>query len=217
MDNVLYIECRKFFDLNDVDFSVLDGLPEGDVSLAGTVQYLDLIELVKKYLEKKGRKVIVKKGAFYPGHVLGCNASAFSKEADVLLLLCDGKFHAVNNAILLNREIFVFNSVSMDVVEKEDIVDYFRKLEGKKKKFLLADKVGLLVSVKWGQNFKMVNEVKERFLKMGKIVYVFEADNIDVNEFENYTDIGMFVNTACFGLARDDNRIINLQDVLEFL
>ena len=88
---------------------------------------------------------------------------------------------------------------------------------GKKKKFLLADKVGLLVSVKWGQNFKMVNEVKERFLKMGKIVYVFEADNIDVNEFENYTDIGMFVNTACFGLARDDNRIINLQDVLEFL
>ena len=212
MDNVLYVEARKKFD--KIDFSVLDDLPKGDISLAGTVQYLDLIEPVKKYLEGNGRKVIVKMGAFYLGHVLGCNAFAFEKKADIFLLLCDGRFHAINNAILLNRELYVFNLFNLEKVERREIDDYYKKLEGKKKKFLLADKIGILLSVKWGQNFKMISKVKERFLKMGKSVYVFEADNIDINEFENFSGIGIFVNTACFGLSRDDNRIINLQDVI---
>lgn len=217
MSDVLYIDARRRFDDWKIDFSVLDDLPEGKVSLAATVQYLDLIDLVVGYLKDKGKKVVVKRGAFYEGHVLGCNASAFDKNADVFLLLCDGKFHAMNNAILMDDEVYVFNSKTLEKVEREDIDNYYRRLEGKKKKFLISEKVGLLVSVKWGQNFKAVLAVKEKMEKMGKRVYVFEADNIGVGEFENFQDIGIFVNTACFGLARDDSRIVNLQDVLEFM
>jgi diphthamide biosynthesis enzyme Dph1/Dph2-like protein len=217
MSDVLYIDARRRFDEWSIDFSALDDLPEGDVSLAATVQYLDLIELVAEYLEEKGRKVKVKRGAFYVGHVLGCNVSAYDKKADVFLLLCDGKFHAMNNAILMDREVYVFNSKSLEKVKRGDIDEFKRKLEGKKKKFLISDRVGLLVSVKWGQNFRAVSAVKEKMEAMGKKVYVFEADNIGVGEFENFQDIGIFVNTACFGLARDDNKIINLQDVLEYI
>lgn len=217
MSDVLYIDARLRFSEWKIDFSALDDLPEGSVSLAATVQYLDLIEAVEESLKDKGRKVKVKRGAFYEGHVLGCNASAYDKSADVFLLLCDGKFHAMNNAILMDKEVYVFNSKTLEKVNRKEIDDYYRKLEGKKKKFLVSDKIGLLVSVKWGQNFKAISAVRDRMEKMGKRVYVFEADNIGVGEFENFQDVGIFVNTACFGLARDDNRIVNLQDVLEFM
>jgi len=217
MSDVLYVDARRRFDDWKIDFSALDDLPEGKISLAATVQYLDLIDLVVEYLKDKGRKVVVKRGAFYEGHVLGCNASAFDKKGDVFLLLCDGRFHAMNNAILMDHEMYVFNSKALEKVEKKDIDDYYRKLDGKKKKFLISNNIGLLVSVKWGQNFKAVLAVKEKMEKMGKRVYVFEADNIGVGEFENFQEIGIFVNSACFGLARDDNRIINLQDILEFM
>ena len=46
---------------------------------------------------------------------------------------------------------------------------------------------------------------------------MFETNNIDTNEFENFPQIQMWVNTACFGIARDDMRIINLADIIEFL
>ena len=41
--------------------------------------------------------------------------------------------------------------------------------------------------------------------------------NINTDEFENFPQVQMWVNSACFGLARDDKRIINLSDVVEFL
>jgi diphthamide biosynthesis enzyme Dph1/Dph2-like protein len=59
--------------------------------------------------------------------------------------------------------------------------------------------------------------VKKNIGKIGKKVYVFEADNINVAEFENFPQIQIWVNTACFGIARDDMRVINLADILEFL
>jgi diphthamide biosynthesis enzyme Dph1/Dph2-like protein len=217
MSDVLYIEARRKFDLYKMDFSILDSLPEGDVSLAASVQYLDLLDEVKEYLEKMGRLVKVKKGAYYVGHVLGCNSSAFDSEADVLLLLCDGKFHAMNSAILLDSEIFVFNGYNLEKVYREEIDKYFMRLEAKKKKFLISERVGLLVSTKFGQNLKNVEAVRKKIEEMGKRVYVFESDNIMIGEFENYSDIGIFVNTACFGLARDDKKIVNLQDVLEYM
>ena len=217
MAKVLNIEARKKFDFDEIDFSLLDGIPNETISVAGSVQYLDLIPLVKDYLEKKGKRVLVKKGAYYIGHVLGCNSSAFDLSADEFLLLCDGKFHAKNNAIQIQKEIYIFNGNSLEKITRQEIEEHNRKTKGKKTKFLSAEKVGLIVSVKEGQNFKGIENIRDKISKLNKKVYIFEADNIDLNEFENFPEIKIWVNTACFGLARDDKRIINLVDVLEFL
>jgi len=213
----LFIEARRKFKDSETNLKLLDKLPGKTISLAATIQYIGLIPKVKSYLESKGKRVVVKKGAYYDGHVLGCNSSAFDRSADVLVLISDGKFHAVNNAIQLQKEIYVFTGRTLEKVSKKEVEEYNRKTKIKKIKFLSAGKVGLLVSTKQGQYLKSTATIKDKIAKLNKKVYVFEADNIDSSEFENFPQIEIWVNSACFGLASDDKRIINLADVLEFL
>jgi diphthamide biosynthesis enzyme Dph1/Dph2-like protein len=213
----LFIETRRKFIKNDIDFNVLDKLNGKSISLAATIQYLGLIPLVKEYLESKGKNIILKKGPFYEGQVLGCQSQAFDKKADTLLLITDGKFHALNNAIQLNREIYVFNTKSLEKVTKEDLEANRKKIKGKQNKFLTYNNIGLIVSSKQGQHYKQSEEIAKKIEKMGKNTYIFETDNINLEEFENFPNIKMWVNTACSGLGLDDPRIINLRDILEFI
>jgi diphthamide biosynthesis enzyme Dph1/Dph2-like protein len=214
---VLHIEARKKFDFDKINWKALDELNLEQVSLAASVQYLDLLVEVKNYLEEHGIEVIVREGAYHKGQILGCNANAFDENAKTLLLLCDGKFHAVNNAIRLGREIFVFNGENVDKVSVDDVEKEKARIKGRKVKFLSSEKIGLLVSTKFGQESKGWKVVAERIEAKGKEVYVFMTDNIDTGEFENFNYIDFWVNTACFGIGLDDKRVVNLQDILEFL
>ncbi|MEI6058325.1 MAG: diphthamide synthesis protein [archaeon] len=223
---VLFIETRKKFNLKELDFSPLDKLPGKTISLAATIQYIELVPKVKRYLESKNKKVIIKKGAFHDAHVLGCNSNALDKNADTILLITDGKFHALNNAVQIQREIYVFSpgsqeqkSKNLEKVSKQDIEEINKRTKAKQSKFLLADVVGILVTTKSGQKFslKNLNTIKSKIEKKGKKVYLFETNNINTQEFENFPQIQIWINTACYGLALDDPRIVNLQDVLEFL
>jgi len=213
----LFIETKRKFKDSDIDLSILNKLPGKTIAIAATIQYIDIIPKVKAYLESRGKKVILKQGAYYKGHVLGCNSSALDKSADTLLLITDGTFHAMNNAIQLQKEIYVFTTSTLDKIEQKEIDAHNKKTLTKQKKFLTAKKIGLLVSTKHGQHQKAIHNIREQIEKQNKKVYIFEANNIDTNEFENFPQIQMWVNTACFGLARDDMRIINLADILEFL
>ena len=213
----LFIETKRKFKDSDIKLELLDKLPGKTVALAATIQYIELIPKIKAYLESKGKKVIIKKGAYYEGHVLGCNSNALDKSADTLLMITDGTFHAINNAIQLQKEVYVFTANTLEKIPQKDIDAHNKKTLTKQKKYLLAGEIGLLVSSKHGQHQKAIHNIRERIEKKDKKVYVFESNNIDTNEFENFPQIQMWVNTACFGLARDDMRIINLADILEFI
>lgn len=213
----LYIEARKKIDLSRVNFSALDKLGGKTISLCATIQYIGLLPKVKEYLEKINKKIFLKKGVSYAGHILGCNSSAFDNKADILLLITDGKFHAMNNAIQQQKEIYVFNTETLEKITYEEIQQQNKKILAKKKKFLSAKLVGVLSSTKYGQKNKAVDNIRKKIEKLGKEVYTFECDNIDVGEFENFPQVEIWVNTACFGLARDDNRIVNLIDVSQYI
>jgi len=213
----LFIETKRKFKGSDIKLKLLDKLPGETIALAGTIQYIEILPKIKSYLESKGKKVITKQGAYYEGHVLGCNSSALDKSADTLLLITDGTFHAMNNAIQLQKPIYVFTTNTLDKIEQKEIDAHNKKTLTKQKKYLLADTVALLVSTKHGQHQSAIHNIKKQIEKKDKKVYVFESNNIDTNEFENFPQIQMWINTACFGLARDDMRIINLADILEFL
>ena len=213
----IFIETKRKFKDSDIKLELLDTLKGKTIALAATIQYIDLIPKVKSYLESKGKKVITKQGAYYEGHVLGCNSSALDKSADTLLLITDGTFHAMNNAIQLQKEIYVFTTNTLDKIEQKEIDAHNKRTLTKQKKFLTAKTIGLLVSTKHGQHQKAAHNIREQIEKQNKKVYIFESNNIDTNEFENFPQIQMWVNTACFGLARDDMRIINLADILKFI
>jgi diphthamide biosynthesis enzyme Dph1/Dph2-like protein len=214
---VLFIETRRKFNDSDINLKLLDKLPGKIVSLAATIQYIGLIPKVKKYLESKDKKIIIKKGAHYEGHILGCNSSALDNSADTRLIIADGKFHAMNNAIQLQKEIYVFTTKTLEKIEQKEIDSHNKKIQIKKIKFLASDNIGLLLSTKQGQHKKSIGKITNKIEKSGKNVYLFEANNIDTSEFENFPQIQIWVNTACSGLAQDDPRIINLSDILEFI
>lgn len=206
-----------------IDFSPLDNLIKNkkpkSISLAATIQYLDLIPKIKKYLESKKINVVLKQGAFYKAQVLGCNSNAFDKKADLLLLITDGKFHAINNAIQLQKEIFIFtpNKNSIEKITQEEIKKEIEKIKLKKNKFLNSNTVGLLVSSKHGQHYDNIENIKNKIKQLKKQVYVFQSNNINTDEFENFPQIKIWINTACPGIQRDNNKIINLKDILEFI
>lgn len=212
----LFLEFRKKYHSNE-DFSALDKIKSKTVSIAGTVQYLDFIHPVKKYLEGRGKKVFLKRGAFHEAHVIGCNPVAFNKGAETLLLLADGKFHAKNNALLLDREILVFNLRVLEKYSLDDLEKERRRIKAKKVKFLSSDCIGLIVSKKFGQENKAAERIYKKIINKGKKVYLFETDNISLSELENFPKIQVWVNTACYGLGLDDSRIINFQDILDLI
>lgn len=213
----LFIEAKRKFKDSDINLKLLDCLKGKTISLAATIQYIDLIPKIKSYLESKDKKVIIKKGAYHKGHVLGCNSSAFDKSADTLLLITDGKFHAINNAIQLQKEVYIFTTKTLEKIEQKEIDAHNKKVQVKKIRFLAAKNIGLLVSTKHGQHQKLIHNIRDQIKKLNKNVYVFEADNINTSEFENFPQIEIWVNTACYGLSRDDSKIINLQDAQQFL
>ena len=213
----LYIEARKKFKDSEIKYNLLDELPGETIALAATIQYIDLVPKVKSYLESKGKEVIIKQGAYYKAHVLGCNSTALDKSADIILIITDGTFHAINNAIQLQREVYIFTTNTLDKIEQKEIDAHNKKTLTKQKKFLLSNNIGLIVSTKHGQHHKSIQIIKEKIEKKNKKVYVFESNNIDTNEFENFPQIQMWANTACFGLARDDMRIINPTDISKFI
>jgi len=219
MPETLFIEMRKKINLNEINFSALDKLHGKTISLAAVIQYINFIIPVKKYLENKGMKVIIKKGRNYPAHIIGCDSSAFGKNADNFLLLSDGKFHALNNALELDREIYVFNGKNLEKISKEDIEKEKRKIKAKLSKFLSSDKIGILVSLKQGQKKPepYIYDIIEKLKAKNKKPYVFESDTIYIGEIDNFPDIKVWINTACPGLALDSSKIINLQDIEEFL
>ena len=211
----IYIEAKKKF--KEIDLSILDNLKGKTISLAATIQYIDLITKVKQYLESKGKQVIIRQGASQEAHILGCNSNALDKSADTILIITDGKFHAINNAIQIQKPIYIYNTKTLEKITQQEIDTHNNKTLAKQKKFLASNKVGLLLSTKHGQKFKAINKIKKQIEKQNKKVYIFESNNINTNEFENFPQIQIWINTACFGLARDHKDIINLSDVSKFI
>lgn len=225
----LFIETKRKFKSSEINLSILDKLPGKTISLAATIQYLDLIPKIKSYLESRNKKVTTKQGAHHKAHILGCNSSALTKTADTLLIITDGKFHAINNAIQLQKPIYIFNTKTLDKITQKEIDTHNKRTLAKQKKFLTSKTVGIILSTKHGQRHTHlprltprlsnwgISNIKTKIEALNKKAYIFEANNINTQEFENFPQIQIWINTACYGLARDDPRIINLTDILKFL
>jgi diphthamide biosynthesis enzyme Dph1/Dph2-like protein len=141
--------------------------------------------------------------------VLGCSSPKFSKETKAVLLISSGKFHAVSLAVETGLPIYIWEFNTLQKVQKEEIEAFNKRKLTSYTRFLHADKVGILVSTKPGQEH--LKEALSFKNKTKKKSYLFICNNLDLKESDNF-GINNWVNTACPRLDLDSS-IVNLKDL----
>lgn len=199
----LFIPAKVKSDLNSKKINEISRQLPKNLAVAYSVQYKEIAEQVKKLLSKKHR-------INYFIQVLGCSKPKFSKPVQAILLISDGKFHAVSLAYETKLPVYLFENNSFKKIEKSET----DKLEKLKKasyiNYLNSKNTGILISTKPGQeNLKKSLELSGKI--KDKEVYLFLCNNIDANEFENF-GLDSYINTSCPRLDMD-NKIVNYSEL----
>ncbi len=143
--------------------------------------------------------------------VLGCSKPSFPKTTQAILLIGDGRFHALSLGFETKLPIYILDNNKLEKITQKDV----QVLENRQKtaylKFLSANEIGILVSTKPGQENLKKSLIFKNSIKKKKS-YLFITNNIDVSEFENF-GLDSWVNTACPRIDMNDNSVININRI----
>ena len=175
-----------------------------NIAIVYSIQYKDIAFEIKNILSKSHKIVKLVQ-------ILGCSKFHFPKNTFAILLIISGRFHAISLAVESNLPIYILEHNKLRKISNKDIEFFKQKQKASYLNFLNADKIGILVSTKPGQqNLKKALSLKKKI--KNKKSYLFISNNIDVNEFENFR-LNCWVNTACPRLDMDNNFIINIDKI----
>ena len=176
------------------------------IGLVTSVQFVKVLEKVKAYLEKRGKKVLVSENLSYPGQILGCKleaATALESEVDCFLCISAGKFYSLGLALQTERPVLSLDLEKGYIEELEKMKDKIRKIEAWNKSQLEnAKRVGILISWKIGQ-LKLPLELKRKLERVGKVVYLLAMDEISPQKLEGLK-LDALINCACPRIGTDD-------------
>ena len=209
---ILYIEARSSKTKPEdyyIDPKFIKNLPK-DIFLVYSIQFKQQAEQMKKALEAGNIRI----RGFQ--QVLGCSEL---KTPYAILLIGQGRFHALNLALQNERPVIIYSNGSSVIVGRKEIEEYRKKKQAALSRFFMEDKIGILVSTKPGQNRLEEAEALKKKLERKypqKKFFIFISNNINLHEMSNF-DADLFINTACPGLSYDSPRILNTDDILPFL
>lgn len=199
----LFISAKSKIKL-DLDrlSSEIQKLPK-NIAICYSIQFKDLAFTIKKILSKTHTINSITQ-------VLGCSKPKFPKNTQVVLLIGEGRFHAISLALCSNLPIYILENNKIDLIRNSEVDTLRNRKKAAILKFLNSDKVGLLISNKPGQNrLEQTFKLKDKY--KNKKFYFFLSDNINKNEFENF-GINCFINTACPRLDMDNN-FVNIDEI----
>ena len=185
-------------------FSLSKKLPK-NIAIAYSIQYQNQAREIKNIFSKNHKitKFI---------QVLGCSKPRFSKTTQAILLLSDGKFHGVSLALETKLPVYILENNQLTKISKKDIEIFEKKQRTSYVKFLHADKIGILISTKPGQqNLKKALSLKKKL--KDKDAYLFIGNNLNTSEFENF-GLDSWINTACPRLDMETSSIINIDKII---
>jgi len=190
----LFIPAKSKSKVNKVKiFEISKKLPK-NLAITYSIQYKYIAYEIKKILSKEHKIT-----SFI--QILGCSKPKFPKNTHALLLVSDGKFHAISLAFETKLPVYLLNHNKLERISQKDLEIIEKRKKASYLKFLNADKIGILVSTKPGQqNLKKAMDFKKK--AKNKQSYLFITNNIDTKEFENF-QLNCFVNTACPRLDMD--------------
>ncbi len=201
---ILHIEAKSDIELKLGDDD-LKKLPKR-VGILTTIQHLHKINDVEKQIPN----------SVLGGQVLGCDASSARKikdKVDAFLYVGSGEFHPIEIAVETGKDVYCFNPFTgkMGKIGKEAIEKNEKRKKGAMIKFLSADKVGILVSAKPGQN--RMKDAMKLAEKKGKEYYLFAFDTLSDMDLENFPFIECWVNTACPRITDSRKGMVNIDDI----
>tara|TARA_Y100000310_G_scaffold332510_1_gene408229 strand:- start:701 stop:1360 length:660 start_codon:yes stop_codon:yes gene_type:complete len=179
------------------------------VGLISNLQFIDHLKELESYLNEKGIET------YNGGQVLGCNTTEplkIDNQVDAYLFLGSGEFHPLEVLEKTKKPVFLVNPETQNItkVTEEDLIKYNKKKKVLLTKFLMEEKIGILVSNKPGQQLlKTANEFKELLKTKDKKPFLFLTN--EINNLENFSDIKIWVNTACPRFEQPN--VINLVDI----
>ena len=202
----LYIPVKSKLKLDELIIKDLSKKLPKNIAIAYSIQFKDIAFEIKNQLKDTHDVRIILQ-------VLGCSNPKFSKEIQAILLISNGKFHAVSLAYETNLPVFLLDHNKLEKISNEQIENMKKNQKASYVRYLSAKNIGILVSTKPGQeNLKQALDFKNNL--KDKKGYLFIANNLNTNEFENF-NIDSWVNTACPRMDLNNNKIINLKYVNE--
>ncbi len=198
----LFIPAISKSQINDSKLESLSKKLPKNIAIAYSIQFKNIAEQAKQILSKthKITKMI---------QVLGCSNPKFSKETQAILLIGSGRFHAIGLAIETKKTIYILDKNKLTKISKKEIQTFEKLKKGSYIKFLNAQKVGIIVSTKPGQQ-KLKQALNLKF--KDKNNYYFIANDLNTNEFENF-GLESWVNTACPRMDLNHPSVINMNDI----
>lgn len=188
----LFVEAKNNISAISV-LSKLRDLPKR-IGLVSTIQYLHQLPKLKDELEKKGHLVLI------GGQIIGCNVSnalKILKDIDTYLYIGSGEFHPVGVAYKSKKKVIIANPATNQVsyITDKEIKDFEDKRNAKVAQFILAKKIGIIVTIKPGQeNLRMAINFRRRLKKDS---FIFLTNEVRPEDLDNFREIDFWVNTAC--------------------
>jgi len=161
-----------------------------EIGLVCIIQYIDFFKKIEKMLKERGYIVYTKE----PYYVLGCNVGAANLPVRDIVLVGNGKFHALEIVRRYGKRVFVYDPIS-------GFIEIYEKFNKNKIIYLLEElknvnTVGIILSIKPGQYYysrlkKIMEKLKD------KKIYLFIGDKIDLNSLMNFPYIDFWIINAC--------------------
>ena len=208
------------------------------VALYASVQFVHLLEKVREQLAALKIRVIISqpRRTHVSGQLLGCDNDKEAlnlsdeqfKNIDAFLYVGDGKFHPLALVFAQKdipgqerKEILCNDPMArkLTVMTANDTKKLLLQYRSSLMKFLSSERVGVIVTIKPGQQqLRAAYQLEKRF--PDKKFYYFVDNVISFDQLENFPFIQTWVNTACPRIGLDDhekfrNGVINLRDALQ--
>jgi len=199
------------------------------VALYASVQFVNQLDRVKEQLAEVGIAYKTSKPdrAHVTSQLLGCdnyhNSLGLKEDIDCYLYIGDGKFHPL--ALVYGqkdnsdwKEVVCNDPMQekMFLVDLDHIKGILRKYRGSLVKFLTAQTVGVIVTIKPGQEqFKVSLGLEKKY--PNKKFYHFIDNVVSFDQLENFNFIDVWINTTCPRVGFDDQEkfrrgVVNLND-----
>jgi diphthamide biosynthesis enzyme Dph1/Dph2-like protein len=172
-----------------------------NLAIVYSIQYKSFAEKIKDELSKK--HIVTN---FF--QILGCSNPSNLKKADCILIVGDGKFHAISLAYETKKQVYLLERDKLIKIMQEEVAILEKKRKIAYFNFLNSKKAGVLISTKPGQQ-RLEKALNLKKKLRDKKLYFFISNEINFKETENF-GLNFWINTSCPRMDLDNPKIINI-------